>query len=89
MNQQRTSLEHTNLETELSVQAPRQGKDEIIITGIPLSTAQQQTKHELLQLFYSLCGRQPGQYWPQALFETAGHLNRPSFPFSNRPNTKE
>jgi hypothetical protein len=45
-----------------------------------LSDAQRRTAHELLLLYQSLAGEQPGRYAPQALLDTAGGLSRPTFP---------
>jgi hypothetical protein len=45
-----------------------------------LSVDQRRTAGQLLRLYQSLCGGQPGQYWPQALLDTAGRFNRPPFP---------
>jgi hypothetical protein len=56
------------------------GEFVVIDEDTRLSADQRRTAHELLRLFHSLCGGQPGQYWPQALLDTAGHFNRPAFP---------
>ena len=45
-----------------------------------LSADQVKTARALHRLFQSLCGGQPGQYWPQALLDSAGRFNRPVFP---------
>ena len=45
-----------------------------------LSADQVKTARALHHLFQSLCGGQPGQYWPQALLDSAGRFNRPVFP---------
>ena len=52
----------------------------VIADDTRLSVDQRETARELLRLYESLCGAQPGQYWPQALLETAGSLSRPLFP---------
>ncbi len=45
-----------------------------------LSAEQRRVAAGLLRLYQSLCGSVPGQYWPQALLDSAGHFNRPPFP---------
>ena len=45
-----------------------------------LSADQIRTAQTLHRLFQSLCGGQPGQYWPQALLDSAGRFSRPGFP---------
>jgi hypothetical protein len=53
----------------------------IIIEGNPtLSRQQREIAADQLRLYNSLCGGVVGQYWPQALLETGGSLNRPQFP---------
>lgn len=49
-----------------------------------LSADQRRTGRDLRRLFHSLCGGIPGQYWPQALLDSAGKFNRPSFPSPTR-----
>jgi hypothetical protein len=53
-----------------------------------LSAAQVHTARSLHHLFQSLCGGKPGQYWPQALLDSAGGLSRPSFPVGDRGGSK-
>jgi hypothetical protein len=54
----------------------------------PLSGAQVHTARALRHLYQSLCGGTPGQYWPQALLDSAGGLSRPSFPVGDRGGRK-
>jgi hypothetical protein len=61
-----------------SAQTNREEHDEFGVTR--LSAEQLQTAHALRILYQSLCGGQPGQYWPQALLDSAGSFNRPLFP---------
>jgi hypothetical protein len=100
MSPQRTppkyDLEHTKLETgprdehRPPVTHRQEGVDLVAVDDGPrLSAIQHRTAHELHRLFQSLCGGQPGQYWPQALLDTAGRFNRPVFPFPQRPRPKE
>jgi hypothetical protein len=49
-----------------------------------LTEDQRRTAHGLRRLYRSLCGSQPGQYWPQALLDAASPFNRPVFPRRNR-----
>jgi len=65
---------------------PKEREDEYIAIdeGTRLSAAQHRTANELQRLYQSLCGGQPGQYWPQALLDTAGRFNRPTFPVRGR-----
>ena len=59
-------------------------RDDDDIFGVtPLSADQRKAGQALHRLFQSLCGGQPGQYWPQALLDSAGGLSRPSFPVRN------
>ncbi len=88
--------EHTKLETGPRDEygppvTHRQEGDELVVIdeGTRLSAAQHRTAHGLHRLFQSLCGGQPGQYWPQALLDAAGRFNRPAFPFPQRPSRKE
>lgn len=53
---------------------------DVVIGVTPLSADQTRTAHSLRRLFQSLCGGQPGQYWPQALLDSAGRFSRPTFP---------
>jgi hypothetical protein len=56
-------------------------EDDDDIFGVTrLSADQVKTARALHRLFQSLCGGQPGQYWPQALLDSAGRFNRPIFP---------
>lgn len=52
----------------------------VVNQGTLLTADQKHTSQQLRQLYQSLCGNQPGQYWPQALLDTAGRFNRPNFP---------
>jgi hypothetical protein len=52
----------------------------VISNGTRLSQDQQRVSGDLLALYESLAGAEPGQYWPQALLDSAGHSNRPNFP---------
>ncbi len=54
----------------------------------PLSADQVRTARSLHRLFQSLCGGQPGQYWPQALLDSAGGLSRPTFPARDQVGRK-
>jgi hypothetical protein len=56
----------------------------VIEDGGRLSPAQRRTAQDLLRLYRSLCGGQPGQYWPQALLDTSGGFTRPPFPTQER-----
>jgi hypothetical protein len=64
----------------------RDGGTELVIVddGVRLSPDQRRVAQELLRLYQSLCGNQPGQYWPQALLDSAGKFNRPAFPQRGR-----
>jgi hypothetical protein len=56
----------------------------ILEEGGRLSAAQRRTSQDLLRLYKSLCGGQPGQYWPQALLDTSGGFTRPAFPTTEK-----
>ena len=69
-------------------QTHRDDDDGDIFGVTPLSAAQVHTARSLHHLFQSLCGGKPGQYWPQALLDSAGGLSRPSFPVGDRGGSK-
>ncbi len=56
------------------------------VNGV-LNRHQRQAAADQLRLYQSLCGGIVGQYWPQALLESGGSLNRPQFP-SRQPMPK-
>ncbi len=64
------------------------GADILLADVTRLSADQNRTLQELTRLYHSLCGAHAGQYWPQALLDTAGKFNRPPFPPAprNRPS---
>ena len=83
-----TQLETTHREMERHEHDRREERDVVVIDdGTHLSSDQRRTAHELRRLYQSLCGTQPGQYWPQALLDTAGRFNRPAFP--DRPHGRK
>lgn len=96
MSEQRAPLESEieppNLKTEpryenhQPAQTHREEGDELVVIseGQHLSADQRRTARGLHRLYQSLCGGKPGQYWPQALLDTAGSFNRPAFPFPDR-----
>src|SRR4051794_2002885 len=63
---------------------PEGGEFVIIEDAVRLSPDQRRVSHELSRLYQSLCGNQPGQYWPQALLDSAGKFNRAVFPRRGR-----
>jgi hypothetical protein len=62
--------------------------DDDIFGVTPLSADQVKTARSLHRLFQSLCGGQPGQYWPQVLLDSAGGLSRPTFPVRDHGGRK-
>jgi hypothetical protein len=52
----------------------------VVQDGTRLSSDQRRVAGELLRLYHSLCGGQPGQPWPQALLDSSGKFNRAVFP---------
>jgi len=68
---------------EPTARSPR-GEIAIIDDSVRLSQDQRRVAHELSRLYQSLSGNQPGQYWPQALLDSAGKFNRPAFPRRGR-----
>jgi hypothetical protein len=83
---QNPNLETKTFEIELSdshrqpAQTHREKEDEDEFGVTRLSADQHRTARALNRLYRSLCGGQPGQYWPQALLDSAGRFNRPLFP---------
>lgn len=59
-------------------------RDTIVVANDKLSEHQKQVAEELQLLYRSLCGRIPGQPWPQALLDSAGRFDRPPFPRRGR-----
>jgi hypothetical protein len=60
----------------------RRNEGEIIFVdaGTRLSPQQCRLANDLRRLYQSLGGGHPGQYWPQALLDTAGGFRRLAFP---------
>lgn len=85
MSEKRTS-QNPDLEI-LEIKVPEREDEGLGVTR--LSADQRRTAHAVRRLYYSLCGRQPGQYWPQALLDSAGNFNRPKFPDPGRDRSKE
>ena len=63
--------------------------DIVLVDVTRLSAEQRTTLHALARLYRSLCGAHPGQYWPQALLDSAGKFNRPPFPPAPRHRVPE
>jgi hypothetical protein len=60
----------------------------VLVNGeVPLSAEQLRIADRLHRLYQSLCGAIPGEYWPQALLDSAGNFKRPEFP--NPPYRRE
>jgi hypothetical protein len=68
---------------DVEVVETSEGPELLFAEDASLSPAQNRTTQQMLRLYGSLCGQRPGEYWPQALLDTAGTFNRPPFPRQN------
>lgn len=59
----------------------RKPTEVVVVENAPrLSADQHRTAQQLLSLYQSLAGDQPGRYAPQSQLDTAGRFSRPAFP---------
>ncbi len=77
----------TNVERDISRADDRSQREEadVVIEDSRLSEEQLRIARDLRRLYHSLCGAVVGQYWPQALLDSAGRFNRPPFPHRPPP----